>query len=286
MKTIRCENRNGLSAVFTYDHDNTEYFLDTLEGVYEIKNSVNTTKNAMTDGSTYSGEALEQRNIVITANIRRNYKQNRDYLARVFQVHSKGIFYHTENGETREIEYFVESINCAEKGVLRPVIISLICPGAYFKDAEANHVEMAGWENNLEYELEIPEDGMELGVRLKETIRMVENKSAIAIGIKMTIVAEYIVVNPTIMNLTTGEKLKLLCTMLPNDKIVITTMQGNIDVVLHRGEQIFDYNHTVDEDYEDYVQLESGRNYINYTADEGEDFMNVYFDFENYYIMP
>ena len=26
MKTIKCENDNGLSAVFTYDHDVTEFF--------------------------------------------------------------------------------------------------------------------------------------------------------------------------------------------------------------------------------------------------------------------
>lgn len=36
MKTVKCVNNNGLSAVFTYDHDNTEYFLDTLDGVYNI----------------------------------------------------------------------------------------------------------------------------------------------------------------------------------------------------------------------------------------------------------
>lgn len=27
MKVIKCENDNGLAAVFTYDHDTTEFFL-------------------------------------------------------------------------------------------------------------------------------------------------------------------------------------------------------------------------------------------------------------------
>ena len=39
-------------------------------------------------------------------------------------------------------------------------------------------------------------------------------------------------------------------------------------------------------DNEGYVQLETGRNYINYTADSGGDYMNVNFDFENRYVMP
>ena len=42
----------------------------------------------------------------------------------------------------------------------------------------------------------------------------------------------------------------------------------------------------MDEENEGYVQLETGRNYINYTADEGGDYMNVNFDFENCYVMP
>ena len=68
IKVIKCENDNGLSAVFTYDHDVTEFFLVSLDGVYRMKNAVHTSQNATTDGSSYGGETLEQRNIVITAN--------------------------------------------------------------------------------------------------------------------------------------------------------------------------------------------------------------------------
>lgn len=286
MKVIKCENDNGLSAVFTYDHDVTEFFLVSLEGVYEMKNNVHTSDNATTDGSSYGGEALEQRNIVITANIRRNYRENRDYLSRVFKKGAEGTFYHTEDGQTRKIKYRSEGVNVADKGVLRPAVISLICPDPYFKDAEATHIEMASWESGFEFSLEIAEEGMEFGTRSKETIKVVDNDSTTSIGIQMTIIAEDTVVNPSIMNVTTGETLKLLCTMLPDDQIIITTEQGNIDVVLYRGSEKIDYNYTVDEDNEGYVQLETGRNYINYTADEGGDYMNVNFDFENCYVMP
>lgn len=285
-KSVKCVNNTGMSATFEYDHDNTEFFLVSLDGVYNIKNAVKTSQNATTDGSSYAGEALEQRNIVITANIRRNYRQNRDTLSRVFKVHSQGVFYHTEDGETRKIEYYVESIDIEEKGIIRPCIISLICPDPYFKDDKATHIEMASWEDGFEFELEIDEAGMEFGSRSKETIKTVDNDSTTAIGIQMTIIAEDVVVNPSIMNVTTGETLKLLCEMLPDDEIIITTKQGNINVVLMRGGVEYDYNYTVDEENEGYVQLETGRNYINYTADEGGDFMNVNFDFENCYVMP
>lgn len=286
MKTIKCVNNNGLSAVFTYNHDTTEFFLVSVTGMYSMKNAVHTSSNATTDGSTYSGEGLEERNIVITANIRRNYQKNRDFLSRVFKKGYEGTLYHTEDGVTRKIKYRVEELDIAESGIIRPAVISLICPDPYFKDAEATHIEMASWESGFEFPLEIAEEGMEFGTRSKETIKVVDNDSTTSIGIQMTIIAEDTVVNPSIMNVTTGETLKLLCTMLPDDQIVITTEQGNIDVVLYRGSEKIDYNYTVDEDNEGYVQLETGRNYINYTADEGGDYMNVNFDFENCYVMP
>lgn len=286
MKVIKCENDNGLAAVFTYDHDTTEFFLVSLDGVYKMKNAVHTSQNATTDGSSYGGETLEERNIVITANIRRNYRENREYLSRVFKKGAEGTFYHTEDRQTRKIKYRVEDIDIAEKGVLRPAVISLICPDPYFKDDAATHIEMASWESGWEFPCEIPESGMEFGTRSKETIKVVDNDSTTAIGIQMTIIAEDVVINPSIMNVTTGETLKLLCTMQPDDQIIITTEQGNIDVVLFRGGEKIDYNYTVDEENEGYVQLETGRNYINYTADEGGDYMNVNFDFENCYVMP
>lgn len=286
MKTIKCVNSNGQSAEFTYNHDSTEFFLVSLDGMYEVKNTVNTSRNATTDGETYSGEALEKRNIVITANIIRNYRKNRDYLSRVFKIHSEGTLYHEEQGEIRKINYYVESVNIEEKGIIRAAVISLICPNPYFRSDEQTYIEMAGWENCFEFALEISEEGMEFAFREKETIKIVDNDSTTSIGIKMTIKAEDTVKNPLIMNLTTGENLKLLCTMEANDRIIITTEQGNIDVILVKGGKEYDYNYTVDEENEGYIQLETGRNHINYTAEEGEDFMNVAFEFEEQYVMP
>lgn len=286
MKTVKCVNDMGLAVTFTYDHDNTEFFLVSLDGVYKMKNTVNTSGNATTDGSSFSGETLEQRNIVITVNIRRNYRENREFLSRVFKPKSEGTFYHTEDGGIRKINYRVEDIEVADKGIIRPAVISLICPDPYFKDESPQHIEMSNWEGRFEFPVEIPESGMEFGVRIKETIKVVDNKSTMAIGIRMTIIAEDVVVNPSIMNVTTRETLKLLCTMQPDDQIIITTEQGNIDVVLYRGGEEIDYNYVVDEDNEGYVQLETGRNYINYTAEEGSDYMSVNFDFENRYVMP
>lgn len=286
MKTIRCVNDNGLSVDFLYDHDATEFFLVSVDGMYTMENVINTAQNATIDGSTYAGEAIQQRSIVITVQMRRNYQENRNLLSRVFRNRAQGTLYHIENGQSRKIRYRVESLVIEETGILRVATISLICTNPYFSDGEAAYIEMSGWESRFEFPIEIPESGMEFGVRKKEMIKSVENNSTTSIGITMTILAEDVVMNPAIVNVTTQETLRLICTMQPYDRIVITTEQGNIDIVLYREGEKIDYNYTVDEDAESYIQLEPGKNDISYTADSGRDYMTVSFEFENHYMMP
>lgn len=286
MKKIRCVNDNGLLVDFTYDHDATEFFLVSAEGIYEMSNAISTSQNAMIDGTTYTGEAIQQRNIVITVQMCRNYQDNRNLLSRVFRNRAQGTLYHIENGLSRKIRYRVENLNVEEKGVLRAATISLICMNPYFSDGEPEQIEMSGWDSLFEFPVEIPESGLEFGRRKKELVKTVENNSTTSVGITMTILAEDIVVNPSIVNITTQETLKLICTMQPEDSIIITTEQGNIDVILRRNGEDINYNYTVDEDNESYIQLEPGRNDISYTADAGRDYMSVGFTFENKYTMP
>lgn len=284
MKKITCKNDNGMEAVFTYDHDNCEYFLDTCDGIYSVKNAISTSLNATTDGTTYNGEGLEQRNIVITANIRRNYRANREFLSRVFKTRSEGTFIHEENGDRREIKYRVESLDVAEKGIIRPAIISLICTDPYFTDGEEMLIEMSQWYDDWEFEIDIPEEGMEFGHRETDSIKQVDNESTKDVGLTITLEADDVVTNPTLYNQTTNETLKLLCTMEAGDKIIIQTIEGNITVELIRDGIEIDYNYTVDEDNDGYIQLIMGTNVIKYDADEGVEYLNVKFEYKNQFV--
>ena len=67
--------------------------------------------------------------------------------------------------------------------------------------------------------------------------------------------------------------------MLPNDKITIKTTEGEITVELLRNGKIIDYNYTVDEDNDGYIQLVMGMNVIKYDADEGVEYLNVKFEY-------
>lgn len=284
LKTITCRSNSGLEAVFTYDHDYHEYFLVSCDGLYSVKNAISTSQNATTDGTTYNGEGLEQRNIVITANIIRNHRFNREFLSKVFKVHSEGTFIHEEEGDRREINYRVESISVEEKGIIRSAQISLICTDPYFTSDGEITIEMSQWYDDFEFECEIPEEGMEFGHRETSTIKQVDNESTKDVGITLTLEADDTVVNPIIYNQTTNETLKLLCTMQANDKIVIKTIEGNITVELIRNGTTIDYNYTVDEDNDGYIQLAMGTNVIKYDADDGVEYLNVKFEYKNQFM--
>lgn len=143
---------------------------------------------------------------------------------------------------------------------------------------------MSQWYDDWEWECEIPEEGMEFGHRETDTIKQVDNESTKDVGITITLEADDIVVNPIIYNQTTNETLKLLCTMQPNDRITIKTIEGNITVELLRDGITSDYNYTVDEDNDGYIQLIMGTNVIKYDADEGVEYLNVKFEYKNQYI--
>lgn len=284
MKTITCKNQNGINAVFTYEHDKNEYFLVSCEGIYSIKNNISRASNATTDGAAYQGSAVEERNIVIRANIIRNHRNNREYLSKVFKTNEEGIFIYEENGSTRKIKYRVESLEVAETGIIRPVTISLLCLEPYFTDEKENRIDMSKWCDDFEFEMEIPESGMEFGHRQAEKIKQIDNESTKDTGIIITLQADGKVKNPSICNQSTNEALLLECIMQPEDIIKINTMEGEMTVDLIREGKIMDFNYTVNEDKDQYIQLRMGRNVIYYEAEEGEDFLNVSISYYNKYL--
>ena len=84
MKTVLCKNEDGVQIEFSYE-DDAEYFLISLDGAYSVKNTVTTSANTFTDGSTYQGSTTKQRNIVMTVEFDEDYQTRRDFLYKAFK---------------------------------------------------------------------------------------------------------------------------------------------------------------------------------------------------------
>ena len=123
-KRIICKNEDGVQVEFNYSFE--PFFLVSVDGIYTVSNNVVTSENTMVDGSTYQGSTTKQRNIVITAQMERDYQANRDLLYKCFKPKSTGLFTYMEGSETRVIDYKVEGIDIDEAGVVRNFSIARI----------------------------------------------------------------------------------------------------------------------------------------------------------------
>lgn len=279
MKRIICRNENDIEVEFNYNED-ADFFLVSLEGVYSVSNNVVTSENTMTDGSTYQGSTTKQRNIVITAFIDGDYQKRRDLLYKCFKPKSTGNFTYIEDDEKRAIEYKVEEIDIAETGVIRNVVISLICPDPFFKDLNDIIVTMAGWKRSFTWPHQFTAAKEPFGERIAEIIKTVENDSAADnIGVEILMQASGAVTNPALYHVEQDEHIKVGTTDHPlqlaaGDAVKITTGTNNKNVYLISNGQETKINEYLDEDSE-FIQLTSGSNTFKYDADAGINYLNV-----------
>ena len=285
MRSITCTNKTtGVSITFG-EEGFTPFFLATVDGLYQSKNSLYISDNTMTDGGTYQGSIAKKRNIVLYVMDNPQsedfiYNQyNRDLLYSLFRKDEKGTLIYTENGKSRKIDYYSEGVKRANKGS-RLFSISLICPNPMFTDENSHTVSMADWLDGFEFIHEFIEDGEELGCRSGERLVNIVNDIATN-NIGLTIVMEAIgnVTNPSIIHVETEKKTFIGSTanpfsMVRGDKLTITTATNNKHVRLTHEGVTTEVNEYLTEDSE-FIQLMYGNNNIAYDADVGEDYLTV-----------
>lgn len=278
-KRVICTNENNVQVEFNYNEENT-FFLQSLEGVYGVSNNVVTSENNMTDGSTYQGSVTKQRNIVIGASMEDNYKANRDLLYKCFKPKSTGTLAYIEDGETRQIDYKVEDIDIAEKGVIRDFTISLTCPDPFFIASEDIIVTMAGWKKSFSWPHKFSASKETFGDRIEELIKTIDNDSAADnIGIEIIMKAVNTVTNPVLYHIEQDEYIKIGTTTSPftlaaGDAVRITTGTNNKNVYLISNGTETEINEYLDENSE-FLQLTHGQNTFRYDAATGINYLNV-----------
>lgn len=279
-RIITCKNEDGLALRFGYDY--TPWLLTDVEGVYLSEANVYTSENTMIDGSTYQGTTLKMRNIVLTM-IDRNktgLKHNRQVLYDVFKPKSPGTLSYQEDGETRTITYYVESVQTTSMGARRTATVSLLCPDPYFYAQTDVEILIAGWSKLFEFPHAFKAEGEELGTKSTEKLKVISNDTAADnIGMTISITADGEVTNPSITRVESQQTIKIgtdvhPMTMSVGDEIIITTGTGNKHVYLIRDGAQTEINAYLSEDSE-FIQLMRGNNTIGYAADTGAEYLRV-----------
>ena len=288
-RTVTCLNNDNLTA--TFGRYTEPFFLEDCDGVYEVSNNVSTSDNTMTDGATYLGSVTKLRNIVLTLRDRPSgdHRENRTLLYNLFKPKSAGTLTYKEDDIERQIDYYVESVSIGGTERSRQATVSLICPDPFFVDPDEITVILAGWDAQFEFEHEFVDGGEELGVRVQELSKTIENTSAAEnIGLTITIEAEGAVTTPTVTHVEQEESITvgtddMPYTMAMGDKIIITTGTNNKHVYEVVDGVQTEINEYLTEDSE-FFQLMSGDNTIGFSAVSGEDNMIVTVSYQYRYL--
>lgn len=289
-RRIKYINADGMSVTFGADF--SPFVLNNCEGIYLVESNVITSENTMTDGATYQGSNIKMRNIVLTVSAKDNHKKNREKLYGLFKPKSQGTFVYIEDEEEKQIGCYVENISVDSVKNCRTAVISLLCPDPYFESVADITVEIANWQSMFEFEFETSSAGIEFGAKSQAKSKTIENNCADYTGIEIVISAESTVKNPIIYHSanenTDAEFIKVGTDTRPltlnnGDRLVITTHTNNKHVYLERGGERTEINAYLDIDSE-FLQLRNGRNTFGFSADSGEQYMNVAIMFRYKYL--
>lgn len=271
MKKIICENNRNKKITFTYDFP---FFITSTDGLYDVKGNVSTVSIAYGVGESYTGTSIKKRNIVINGIIADKFVERRETLRDIFPLGTMGTLYYYEDDIARKIEYTVEDLDIAEKGVPRTFTISLICPYPYFKDIEESEASMSTWTPKFCFPMISEQgEGIEFATKNVTTMGTITNNTNIEFGVTIKFIANGQVVNPYLINVNTQEQIAIdPIVMEAGDQIIITTYRNNkhIYYIPSATGEAEDINYLMKYGSK-FLQMHSGDNTLRAGAEEGEE---------------
>ncbi len=260
--TITYTNASGESLTL---RQRRPYFLQRADGVGTVRNAVNTFKAPNQDGAFFISGSLEMRNIALEGTVIGDTvdqtHEARKRLLRVFTPKLKG----TLTYRNAQIPCIVEEagFTATESARAPAFFISLLCPSPFFEALEELRVELASWISKFSFALEILESGIEFGLRQPSQIITVENPGDVPCGCMISFAALGTLTNPELMDVDTGEFVRLLTTMTAGEEYRVYTHFAGKRVVKSGSEEnafsLLDTDST-------FFQLQPGVNTLRYSA--------------------
>lgn len=155
--------------------------------------------------------------------------------------------------------------------------IPLECLNPFWREVEETKEDIANWVAAWHFPCVIEKDNpksMIYGYRAESVIVDCYNEGDVSTGMRVRFVALGTVKNPILLNVDTGEFIKINVTMQTGDTIEVSTKYGSKGAKLIRDGVETDYFRYVDVD-STYMQLAIGDNNFRYDAESGVNSMEV-----------
>lgn len=252
-------------------NEDTPYNLIDIEGIEKSEFELSTVSNAQYDGSIVVSKRLKNRPISITVDYKGTNKEiERKKLISFFNPKNSGTLIITYGDIEKSIEYEIEDFNCKLTNIydILTFRVDFLCPNPYLRDVLEAKVNIALWKGGFHFPLTIPNNiGIIVGLREPSLIVNVNNTGDVECGVVIEFKALGTVSKPSLLNINTGEYIKINKSMAAGEVIKVNTNVGNKKVikVLNGLEtnilNYIDLNST-------FLQLEVGDNLFRYDAEE------------------
>lgn len=246
----------------------TTYGIITIDGLSALDISINSADSAQYDGINVEGVHVGARHITAEINIAKNENTDatRDWLLGFLNPHYPGIMTITRNGRSRKIIYYIAERHTEQENLHSPLdlVVDFLCPYPYFtgetfsKNIAQNIPALFTGFNFFKA------SGFTVSWKEFSDEVTLENSGDVDAGLDIVFTAAGAVINPKILNETTGKFMRIIVTLKSGDVLRITTGRGNKRIELN-GVNI---SHKKDRDSE-FFQIVTGKNILKYSADDG-----------------
>lgn len=262
-----------------------------VSGLRDVSARIITSETAGMDGASYEGTQIEMRDIEITGWIRRNNLDEQKRLARqlnkIMNPRFSGTLIYQYGDYRRYIKCHPETAPAYkyDAGTWTEFNIVLKCPWPYWQEETERTAEITSWMGGMIFDaeegLEIAED-WEIGYRMPELIVAVENDGDTPIGMTVRFAANGDVETPKILDVETGEYIKLNLSMVKGDVVEVTTGFGDKRVMLHSGGETTNIFRML-EAGSTFLQLDVGTTRYKVEAASGIEDLDVSLKYRNIY---
>lgn len=265
MREVKFINEHGQTLNMD---DDSNYALIGLAGTNPPVANINMSTVVNFDGASFIGSTVNQRNVVITLQIRGSVEENRLKLYDIFKVKRKGTLYYRSDLMEAKIDAYVEYVDL--NSMTNPVVamISLICPKPYFEALDSIIANITSVTSLLKFPLELTTSGNELGMLQTNQAVNIINHGDTQIGMIIRFRAIGEVVKPKLLNTKTLEFIELNTTMQAGDLISVNTETGQKRVELDRNSVVTNIFNSLVLGSK-FLQLYEGDNILYGTAQSG-----------------
>lgn len=268
------------------------YFVKETKGFDKLKVQIVSSQGYGQDGATYINSYVTPRDMEISGQIMAKttiQMQNmRDELLNLFIPKKEVTINHYYGGRNRLIKARTKTtpeFKFDEVSTVQKYSVKLEATEPYWSDVQETLVSIANYTGGFRFPLCIRKGvGISFGVKSATLIQDVYNASSINVGIRFVFIANGTVTNPQLFNVNTREFLKVNCEMVAGETITVQTGETK-SIIRNLNGVVSDYMGKIDLAGGGYtfLELSPGDNLFRFSADSGEDMLEVKIYYQNKY---